>query len=94
MVITLSDKHSGPPTLATRLRVQWCGSYGQPCAIMNLSETPCVMRISRLAVSNGSNPEKGSATATAMIVFDGNTLVDGAANFPFPAPFIRVVTEK
>ena len=25
---------------------------------------------------------------------DGNTLVDGAANFPFPAPFIRVDTEK
>ena len=25
---------------------------------------------------------------------DGNTLVDGAANFPFPAPFIRVDTEN
>jgi hypothetical protein len=35
-----------------------------------------------------------SATATATIIFDGNTLVNGAANFPFPAPFIRVDTEK
>jgi hypothetical protein len=34
------------------------------------------------------------ATATARVVFDGNRLVDGAANFPFPAPFIRVDTEK
>ncbi|BCB78343.1 hypothetical protein GCM10022251_30700 [Phytohabitans flavus] len=31
-----------------------------------------------------------SATATATIVFDGNTLVDGAANYPYHAPFIRV----
>jgi hypothetical protein len=30
----------------------------------------------------------------ATIVFDGHTLVDGAANFPFPAPFIRVDVEK
>jgi len=33
-------------------------------------------------------------SATATIVFDGNTLVNGAANFPFPAPFIRVDSEK
>ena len=42
----------------------------------------------------GSKRKQRAATATATIVFDGNTLVDGAANFPFPAPFIRVDTEK
>jgi len=42
----------------------------------------------------GSKRKERSATATATIVFDGDTLVDGAANFPFPAPFIRVDTEK
>ena len=42
----------------------------------------------------GSKRKERSATATAAIVFDGNTLVDGAANFPFPAPFIRVDFEK
>ncbi len=42
----------------------------------------------------GSKSKERPATATATIVFDGNTLVDGAANFPFPAPFIRVDTEK
>jgi hypothetical protein len=42
----------------------------------------------------GSKSKKRSATATATIVFDGTTLVDGSANFPFPAPFIRVDTEK
>jgi hypothetical protein len=42
----------------------------------------------------GSKRRERSATATATIVFDGNTLVNGAANFPFPAPFIRVDTEK
>jgi hypothetical protein len=42
----------------------------------------------------GSKRKERSATATATIVFDGNTLVDGAANFPFPAPFIRVDTER
>jgi hypothetical protein len=42
----------------------------------------------------GSMSKERSATATATIVFDGNTLVDGDANFPFPAPFIRVDTEK
>ena len=42
----------------------------------------------------GSKRKERSATATATIVFDGNTLVNGAANFPFPAPFIRVDTEK
>jgi len=42
----------------------------------------------------GSKSKERSATATATIVFDGNTLVDGAANFPFPAPFIRVDIEK
>ena len=42
----------------------------------------------------GSKRKERSATATATIVLDGNTLVDGAANFPFPAPFIRVDTEK
>ena len=42
----------------------------------------------------GSKRKERAATATAKIVFDGSTLVDGAANFPFPAPFIRVDTEK
>jgi hypothetical protein len=42
----------------------------------------------------GSKSKQRAATATATIVFDGNTLVNGAANFPFPAPFIRVDTEK
>jgi hypothetical protein len=42
----------------------------------------------------GSKRQQRSATATATIVFDGDTLVDGAANFPFPAPFIRVDTER
>ena len=42
----------------------------------------------------GSKRRERSATATATIVFDGNMLVDGAANFPFPPPFIRVDTEK
>jgi hypothetical protein len=42
----------------------------------------------------GSKRKERSATATATIVFDGTTLVDGAANFPFPAPFIRVDIEK
>jgi hypothetical protein len=38
----------------------------------------------------GSKRKERSATARATIVFDGNTLVDGVANFPFPEPFIRV----
>jgi hypothetical protein len=42
----------------------------------------------------GSKSKQRAATATATILFDGNTLVNGAANFPFPAPFIRVDTEK
>ena len=42
----------------------------------------------------GSKSKERSATATATIVFDGVTLVDGDTNFPFPAPFIRVDTEK
>ena len=42
----------------------------------------------------GSKRKERPASATATIVFDGNTLVDGAANVPFPAPFIRVDTEK
>jgi hypothetical protein len=35
-----------------------------------------------------------TATATATILFDGNVLVDGDSNFPFPTPFIRVDIEK
>ena len=42
----------------------------------------------------GSKPKERAATATATIVFDGNTLVDGDANFPFPAPFIRRDVER
>ena len=39
----------------------------------------------------GSTRKQRSATATATIVFDANTLVNGAANFPFPAPFIQSI---
>ena len=42
----------------------------------------------------GSKRKERSATATATIRFDGNTLVDGPANFPVPAAFIRVDIEK
>jgi hypothetical protein len=42
----------------------------------------------------GSKRKERSATATATIVFDGNTLVDGVANFPFPEPFIRIDIEQ
>ncbi len=42
----------------------------------------------------GSRRMERPATAMATIVFDGNTLVDGDANFPFPAPFIRVDRER
>jgi hypothetical protein len=42
----------------------------------------------------GSKRQERSATATSRIVSDGETLVDGAANFPFPGPFIRIDTEK
>ncbi len=42
----------------------------------------------------GSKRKQRSATATATIVFDNTTLVNGDANFPFPAPFIRVDTER
>jgi hypothetical protein len=42
----------------------------------------------------GSKRKQRSATATATIVFDRNTLVSGEANFPFPAPFIRVDSEN
>ena len=42
----------------------------------------------------GSMRKQRPADATATIFFDRGTLVDGAANFPFPAPFIRVDTEK
>ncbi len=42
----------------------------------------------------GSKRKQRSATATATILFDGNTLVSGEANSPFPPPFIRVDTES
>jgi hypothetical protein len=42
----------------------------------------------------GSKRKQRTATATARILFDGNTLVDGAANFSFPEPFIRIDIEK
>ena len=42
----------------------------------------------------GSKRKQRSATATATIVFDNTTLVNGDANYPFPAPFIRVDTER
>ena len=42
----------------------------------------------------GSWRRERPATARARVVFDGNTLVDGASNFPFPAPFIRIDRER
>ena len=42
----------------------------------------------------GSRSRERAANATAKIIFDGSTLIDGASNFPFPAPFIRVDTER
>ena len=42
----------------------------------------------------GSKRKERPASATATVVFDGNTFVDGAANFPFPAPFIRIDRER
>ncbi|HEX6683055.1 MAG TPA: hypothetical protein VF062_09685 [Candidatus Limnocylindrales bacterium] len=42
----------------------------------------------------GSKRKQRLATATATITFDGNLLVDGPSNFPFPEPFIRIDIEK
>jgi hypothetical protein len=43
----------------------------------------------------GSKRQQREATATGRVTFDGDILVDGAANHPTrPAPFIRVDTEK
>ena len=43
----------------------------------------------------GSKRKQREATATGQVIFDGDVLVDGAANHPTrPAPFIRVDTEK
>jgi hypothetical protein len=42
----------------------------------------------------GSKRMERTATANVTIIFDGSTLFDGASNFPFPKPFIRVDTEK
>jgi hypothetical protein len=42
----------------------------------------------------GSKSKERSATATATILFDGSTLVNGPSNFPFPEPFIRIDSEK
>ena len=44
--------------------------------------------------SPGSKSKERNAKAKATVVFDGNTLVDGVSNFPFPAPFIRVDIER
>jgi hypothetical protein len=43
----------------------------------------------------GSKRQQREATATGQVTFDGEVLVDGAADHPTrPAPFIRVDTEK
>jgi hypothetical protein len=43
----------------------------------------------------GSKRQEREATATGQVTFDGEVLVDGAADHPTrPAPFIRVDTEK
>ena len=43
----------------------------------------------------GSKRKQREATATGNVTFDGDVLVDGAADHPTrPAPFIRVETEK
>jgi hypothetical protein len=42
----------------------------------------------------GSKRKERAATATGQVIFDGEVIVDGAANHPTrPAPFIRVDTE-
>ncbi len=44
---------------------------------------------------NTSTTKQREATATGTVTFDGNTLVDGAANHPTrPAPFIRTDEER
>jgi hypothetical protein len=44
---------------------------------------------------NTSTRKQREATATGVVTFDGNTLVDGAANHPTrPAPFIRTDEER
>jgi hypothetical protein len=43
----------------------------------------------------GSKRRERAATATGQVIFDGEVVVDRAANHPTrPAPFIRVDTEK
>ena len=43
----------------------------------------------------GSKRQQREATATGQVTFDGDVLVDGAADHPTrPAPFIRVDTER
>ena len=45
--------------------------------------------------SAGSKRKQRNGSATGRVTFDGNVLVNGAANHPTrPAPFIRVDTEK
>ena len=42
----------------------------------------------------GSTRRERAANARAKVIFDGNTLVRGESNFPFPAPFMRVDRER
>ena len=43
----------------------------------------------------GSKRQEREATATGLVTFDGEVIVDGEADHPTrPAPFIRVDTEK
>lgn len=42
----------------------------------------------------GSRRDERPATATARIVFDGVTLIDGVSNYPFPAPSMWIDTEE
>jgi hypothetical protein len=44
--------------------------------------------------TSGSKSKKRAATATARILVDGNTLVDGPAITAFSPPFIRIDSEK
>ena len=61
---------------------------------MMIQDADLLATTKRTVNGPGSKSKEPAATATATIVFDGSTLVGGAANFPFPAPFIRVDIEK
>jgi hypothetical protein len=67
--------------------VTWTGHGGLETSVQTTSNQG--FRI------NTSTRKQREATATGVVTFDGNTLVDGAANHPTrPAPFIRTDEER